>query len=140
MSPTFTIHSSGAARPREIHLLPGLFDLDGVEPFVVARPADIVEVIVDAVAALTLRAGRRQPANLSPVVVREQQDDVVRDFHAAIVVVLHFLVERPDLRRSLGRLAGDCSDDATLVGDDGLERGSPCCPSSPRRRRRACRS
>ena len=43
--------SRGAVAVREVHLLPDFGDRDGVEPFIVSRTADVIEVVVDAGAA-----------------------------------------------------------------------------------------
>src|SRR5690606_39165578 len=112
-----------AVRPGQPHLLPRAFDLGGVEPLVVARTADVIEVVVDAVTAGALRGRIGQATDVAPVVVGEQQRHVVGHAHALVVVVLHFLVERPDLRRVLDGLAGDLGDDPALVGNDALEQG-----------------
>ena len=78
-------------------------------------------MIIDAVAAGPVRARLRQAPQIAPIVVGEEQGDVVRHPHAGVVIILHLLVERPDLRR-LGRGAmGDLLDDPPLVGDDALE-------------------
>ena len=93
----------GAVFVGEVHLLPDLGDGNGVEPLVGARIADVVEVVVDARAAGALAfVGRRQAAEVAPVVVAPEQGDVVGHAHAVLVVFLHLLVERPDLaaRRS----------------------------------------
>ena len=51
-SPTLTIQRRvGAVARREVHLLPDLGQRHRVEPLVVARAADVVEVVVDAGAA-----------------------------------------------------------------------------------------
>ena len=112
-----------AALPGQVHLLPGLLDLRGVDPLVVARPTDIVEVVVHAEPTGPLQAGGRQAADLAPVVVGKQQGHVVGHGHAVVIVVLHFLVQRPHLRRVLRRAAGDLGDDAPLVGHHRLQQG-----------------
>ena len=112
-----------AVRPRQPHLFPAALDLGGVEPLVVARAADVVEVVVHAVAAGAPAGRVGQAADVAPVVVGEQQGDVIGHAHAGVMVVLHFLVQRPDLRGRLGRLAGGVGDDPALVGDDAFEQG-----------------
>ena len=106
----------------EVQLLPDARDGIRVDPLVVARTADVVEVIVDAEPArpVSVRRGR-QAANVAPVVVGEEQRDVVGHAHALVVVVLHFLIERPELRRLRRILLRHVGDDLPLVGDDLLE-------------------
>src|SRR5690606_23176813 len=109
--------------PGQAHLLPGALDLGGVDPLVVARAADVVEVVVHAVAAGAPAGRIGQAADVAPVVVGEQHGHVVGHAHALVVVVLHFLVQRPHLRRFPGRAAGDVGDDLALVGHDPFEQG-----------------
>src|SRR5690606_6839178 len=92
--------------------------------FVVARPADVVEVIVDTgtAPALTLRR-RRQPSQVAPVVITPEQGHVVRHAHAPLVVLLYFLVEGPDLRHVGGRTPRYGGQDIALVRHDFLEQG-----------------
>ncbi len=108
--------------PSEVHLLPDFGDRHRVEPFVVAWSADVIEVIVDARPAGTLpllRGG--QTPQVAPVVVAPEQNHVVGNAHPPLVVSLHLLVERPDLRH--GRQIGIdfLCDDLPLLGDDLLQ-------------------
>ena len=107
---------------REIHLLPHLGDLGDIQPFVRTWAADVVEVVVDAGAAAALAfLKRRQTADIAPVIVAPEQQHVVRDAHALLVVVLNFLVQRPQLRHLLRFLLELLPDDRTLVADDLLQ-------------------
>ena len=84
----------GSVVEGEVHLLPDFGDGVGVEPFVVAWAADVVEVIVDAGAAGAFALFRRgETAEVAPVVVAPEEGDVVGDAHAFFVVALDFLVE-----------------------------------------------
>ena len=64
---------------------------------------------------------RGQPPNVAPVVVGEEQRHVVGNAHTLVVVVLHLLVERPELRRLRRWFSGDVGDDPSLIGHDALE-------------------
>jgi len=114
----------GVVLPGKVHLLPYFREWIGVEPLVVSRAADVVEVVVDAGAAGACALGRGgQAADIAPVVIAPEERDVVGHAHAALVVVLDFLVERPDLRdfRDVGiDLLGE---DRALIGDDFFEEG-----------------
>ena len=81
-------------------------------------------MVVDAVAAGPRLPRLRQAADVAPVVVGEQQGDVVGNPHTGVVIVLDLLVEGPDLRGLFRRPAGDVGDDPALVGDDGLQQPS----------------
>ncbi len=62
--------------------------------------------------------GRRQTANIAPIVVAPKQCHVVRYPHAVVIVVFYFLVERPHLR-DLGYIGVDViGQNLSLVGDD----------------------
>ena len=111
-----------AVLPGEVHLLPHARHRIGVEPLVVAGVADIIEMVIDAVPARAAIARRGQPPDIAPIVVRKQQRHVVRDAHPLVVIILHLLVERPDLRRLGGGAAGRLGDDPPLVGDDAFEK------------------
>ena len=121
----------GARLVREVHLLPDARDLVRVDPLVVARPADVVEVVVDAVAARPLairrvraaagccpscrrrRAASRRPARACPC--RSSPALPCRAPRAAA--------------SATRRVARDLGDDLPLVGDDALEQGDVACPS-----------
>lgn len=112
----------GAARLGQLQLLGRLLELDGVDPLVVARVADVVEVVVDARAALALRlVGERQPAHVAPVVVGPQQRDALGDVEALLLVLLDFLVQAPGLRHGMDVNLEHLLDDGLLVVHQLLE-------------------
>src|SRR5690606_1575869 len=94
---------------------------DRVDPLVVAAAADVVEVVVDAVAAAALRQPAvRQLPHVAPVVVAEDDGDVVRRAQALVPVALDLLVEGLHLR-DLGDVAAHLPlQDLPLRGDDAL--------------------
>ena len=65
--------------------------------------------------------GCRHAADVTPVVVAEQNRHVVGHSHAGVVVVEHLLVEGPHLWRLAGRAARHLFDYAALVADDLLQ-------------------
>src|SRR6185437_12723288 len=105
----------------ELHLLPDALDLVRVEPFVAARAAYVIEMIVNAVAACAMSSERRQAPQIPPVIVAEEQGHIVRHSHPAVIVILDLLVERPDLRGFGRRPTRHFLDDPALVRDDALE-------------------
>ncbi|OPZ67002.1 MAG: hypothetical protein BWY83_02730 [bacterium ADurb.Bin478] len=108
----------------QVHLLPDARNLIGVDPFIVARAADIVIMIINAVAAATPRLIRLwQPAQVAPVVIAQQQRHIIGHAHAFVEIFLHLLIQRPYLRRLFRGFAGDLGDDAALIFDDLFEQG-----------------
>ena len=120
----------------EVELLPESLNLAHVEPLAVAGRSHVIDVVVHAVAAgvTFFRLGRLaalrlggfgvgHDADVAPVVVAEQEDDVVGHLHAHLIVLLHLLVEGPDLRHVLGLLARGLGDEAALMGHDALHEG-----------------
>ena len=80
----------------------------GVYPFVIAGPANIIEMIIQAIAALAfiiVQAG--DFPNISPVVVAEHYQDVFGYFCPLLVVILYLLVHRPELGNVFCGLAVD---------------------------------
>ena len=69
-----------------------------------------------------LRVG--QEPDISPVIVTEQNQDVIIHPHPLLVVVLHFFVERPDLRYSGCRLTCDFAENVALICDDLFQQGN----------------
>ena len=65
--------------------------------------------------------GARQFADITPVVVAEQQGDIVRHAHTLVIIILYFLVQRPGLGCSRWVFACDFCDDGALIGDDLFE-------------------
>ena len=79
-------------------------------------------MVVDAEAAASIAIGRGvESPDVAPVVIGEEEGDVVRDAHPLVVVVLYFLIECPELRRLARVLLRLFGDDPSLVGDDALE-------------------
>jgi len=73
-------------------LLPGLYKLDGVDPFVVSRTANVVEVVVDTSTTCAVHLARsRNTDQVARIVVRPQKRDVIRNFHTTLIVGQHFL-------------------------------------------------
>jgi hypothetical protein len=73
-------------------------------------------MIIDTVTAFArLICGAGQFADIAPVVVAEQEGHIIGHAHTFVVVVLHFFVKRPKLRRGAGILAGYFSNDLSLV-------------------------
>ena len=106
----------------QVHLLPDLGDLGHVQPFIRARPAHVIEVVVDAGAAAALAFFRRgQAADVTPVVVAPEQQHVIRHAHTLLVVFLDFLVERPQLGHRGRVLAQLLLDERALVAHDALQ-------------------
>ena len=106
----------------QVELFPHALDGGHVQPFRITGSAYVVYVVVHAKATGMLAFfGIGQTAYVAPVVVAKQHDDVVGHAHTLIVIVEHFLVERPYLRCLLGGSAGDFLDDAALVVDNVFE-------------------
>ena len=101
----------------QVHLLPQTRDGTDVDPLRVARASHVVYVVVHAEASLTLLGSTkfRQTADVAPVVVAQQQDDIVWHLHPLVVEVLHFLIECPHLRHILGFLALHLSEQFALL-------------------------
>ena len=108
--------------PGEVHLLPNLRQGHSIEPFVIPRPADVIQVIINARAAFAfaLPVGR-QTANVSPIVIAPQERHVIRHAHTALVVSLHFLVKRPNLRHFRDVRVNYLTDQPALVADNPFE-------------------
>lgn len=76
----------------EMHLLPGLGKLDGVDPLVISRVTDVVEVVVHARIAFTVDFVRdRETLNIAAIVIAPEKSDVVGDLHSLLVVAPHLL-------------------------------------------------
>src|SRR6266404_6271585 len=59
---------------RQVHLFPDLAYRIGVEPFVIPRPADIIEMVIDACpAGANPFLRRREPSYVSPIVIAPEQ-------------------------------------------------------------------
>ena len=109
-------------RQRQIHLLLDLRQIIRVQPLVRSRTAHIVEVVVDSRSARALALlRRRQPPQISPVVVAPQQGHIVRHAHAFFVVALHLFVKRPYLWNLLEVRIHRLLQDLSLVRDDSFQ-------------------
>ncbi len=112
----------GAVLVGEVHLVPNFGDGNGVEPFVIARAAYVVEMIVNARAAGAMAFLRsRQAADVAPIVIAPEQCDIIGNAHAVLVIALHFLVESPELRHGGGVRLENVLDELALGGDDFFE-------------------
>jgi hypothetical protein len=84
-----------------MHLLPGLGQLNGIDPLVVPRIADIIKMIVHPGVSNPLTFRRNgQPLDVARVVVTPKNRDVVGYLHATLVVATDFFVYAPHLRDS----------------------------------------
>src|SRR5262249_37028713 len=85
------IHNPDSVRTvtiSHVHLLPDFDDRRGVEPFVIARAAHVIKMIVDPCAARTFALfGSWQSPDVSPVVVAPEQRDIVRHAHTFFVIL-----------------------------------------------------
>ena len=80
------------------HLVPYLRYGAGVDPLVAARPAVIVEMVIDPCPAASLSFfACGKASDVAPVVFGPQQCHIVRYPHSGLVVILHLLVEAPHL-------------------------------------------
>jgi hypothetical protein len=76
-----------------MHLLPCLRKLDGVDPLVVSRVANIIEVVVDAGVTLSADlAGNRKALDIAAVVVTPEDRHIVGDLHSLLIVPSDFLM------------------------------------------------
>ena len=66
-------------------------------------------------------SGGGQAADVAPIVVAPEQRHIVRHAHAILVIVLHFLVERPELRDDGGVRLENLRNDFALGGHDFFE-------------------
>ncbi len=97
------------------HLVPYFRYRAGVDPLVAARTTVIVKVVIDSCAAAAPSLiGCRQPPHITPVVLRPEQGDVVRDPHAFVIVILYLLVKAPHLGYLSDVRSNLFSDDASL--------------------------
>ena len=103
----------------ESQLLPHVLYRGHINPFRVAGRADIVYMVVQSPASLVLALlGCRHTADIAPVVVAQQHDDIVRHTHALVIIVEHLLVQRPYLWCLLCRAACDILYYLPLVSDN----------------------
>ena len=115
----------GAVAISQVHLLPHPWHQVGVEPLVVSRPADIIIVIVNPIGTgARLIIDLWQLADVSPVVVAQQQGHVIRHAHAFVIVILHFFVQSPELRNFCRIFAGDLLQNLPLVRHDLFQQGN----------------
>ena len=111
-----------AAVVGQLQLFPHVLDGCHVDPLRITGRSHVVHVVVESPATLALLLlGRGQSSDVTPVVVAEQDGDVVRHSQSCVVVVLYLLIERPYLSCLLGRALGHLLDDAALVVDDALQ-------------------
>ena len=99
-----------------MHLFPDTGNGVDVNPFGISGGAHIVEMVVHAVSAgtrLLIRAW--QFSYIAPVVIAQQQGNVVRNTHSFVIIVLHFFIKRPYLWRFIGLFACHFLNDFALV-------------------------
>ena len=76
----------------QVHLLPCLLQLNRIDPFVVARGTNIVEMIIYTRTACTTRlVGKWQSLVVAPVVVSPYQRNLIWDAQALLEVPSNFL-------------------------------------------------
>ena len=87
-------HTLDAVVVGQRELFEHLLRLCHVKPFRVARCTHIVHVVVDAPAALAvmLLVGDRHAADVAPVVVADEYDDIVGHAETGVVVVLNLFI------------------------------------------------
>ena len=79
----------------EGHLLPGLLQLNGIDPLVVARITDVVEVVVHSGTAAPVRfVADWNPADVASIVVTPEKRYIIRDLHPFLPVTWYFLCVR----------------------------------------------
>ena len=62
------------------HLIPNFCDRAAIKPLITARPAVVIEVIIDSRAAAVLEfPGGRQTADIAPIIFRPKQGHIVGD-------------------------------------------------------------
>lgn len=77
---------------REMHLLPGLGKLDSIDPLVVARIANVVEVIVYTGIAFAVDfTAHWKTLDVAAVVITPKECDIIRDPHAPLIVASYLL-------------------------------------------------
>ena len=103
----------------ERQLLPHVLCRRDVQPLGVAWCTYIVNVVIQSPATLALPfLYGGHTAHVAPIVVAEQDGHVVGHTQPGIIVVLDLLIQGPQLRCLLCRLARDLLDDLSLVADN----------------------
>ena len=85
-----TVHSVTVSK---VHLLPYALDLAHVDPFIIARTAYVIEMIVHSVSAFvwfSIQVGKF--AHISPIIVAKEQSHIIRYAHTFVVIILNFFV------------------------------------------------
>ena len=82
-------------------------------------------MVIDAgTAAAGAFRGGRQPANITPIIFRPKQRDIIGRAHAGVVEILHLLVEAPHLRH-VGHVGVHLlAQDVALHADDFFKQGA----------------
>ena len=109
-------HTLDAVVVGQRELFEHLLSLGDIQPLCVTWCTYIVDVVVKSPTTLMfafLSIG--YTSHITPVVVAQQHDDVIRHTHTCIIVVEHFLIQCPNLRSLLGRLLSHLLDNLTLV-------------------------
>jgi hypothetical protein len=78
----------------KVHLLPGLRELNGINPLIVSWVSDVIKMVVDTGVALSADLTRDWEAlDIATVVVAPKYRYVVGKFHAFLIVTSNFLDE-----------------------------------------------
>ena len=111
----------------ESQLLPHILGRCNIQPLRVARSANIVHMIVESPATRMLALlSIWYTTEVTPVVIAEQYQHIVRHSHALVVVIEHLFIQSPYLRSLICWLARNLLDDLPLVLNDGLKQFGIC--------------
>ena len=103
-------------------LFPHVLRGRNVQPFAVARRTDVVHMVIQTPATFMLPfLTLWHPSDISPIIVAEQHDDIIRHTHSLVVVVEYLFIQRPHLRSLARRPTRDVGDDAPLVRHNPLQ-------------------
>ncbi len=107
----------------QVQLLAHLGNGGGVHPSVVPRPAVHVDMVIETQTALPVALLlRTNAADVTPVVVAEEQGHVVGSGQPGIIVPLHFRIDRPELRNGGGVFAVHPPENVALTAHHLLQR------------------
>ena len=99
-----------------------LLCLSHIKPLAITRCSHIVHMVVEAPSTRMLAfLCIRHSAHISPVIITQQNQDIVGHTHTGIIVVEHFFIQCPHLSRLIGRLTRNLLDNLTLILNDTLQ-------------------